>query len=246
MCTNKSSWIMPLALAAILAITAASCAADDSSGLATLESVTTTTAGESLTAADADGPAAAAPATTEASADDGEDEGQGGNANNNVSDDLTDEERLLSFAACMRDNGVDFPDPVVEADGTIAFGRRFGQGGADQDGENLSQIGRDPDLPAARAACGGLIEGLALGPGGQNFDEVQIELFDRLLEFAQCMRDNGVDIADPDPNAFGRGGGGPGAGGPFGGIDLDDADVSAAFELCSENLPTAGRFGGRQ
>ncbi|MYG99082.1 MAG: hypothetical protein F4144_06410, partial [Acidimicrobiaceae bacterium] len=30
---------------------------------------------------------------------------------------MTDEESLLAFAECMRDNGVEFPDPVVEADG---------------------------------------------------------------------------------------------------------------------------------
>ena len=58
-------------------------------------------------------------------------------------DDLTDEERLLAFAECMRENGVDFPDPVVEADGTVTFGFRPGE------------IGRDPDLPAAQDACGG-------------------------------------------------------------------------------------------
>ena len=245
---RKLSWTVPMAVVAITALAAASCGSSDSSGLATLESVTTTTPDNSLTAAGVDGASGAADAseTTVAAADASAEADSTSDSDPGTPAEITDEERLLDFAQCMRDNGVDFPDPVVEADGTIAFGRRFGPGGADQDDENLSQIGRDPDLPAARAACDGLIEGLALGPGGQNFDELQIELFDRLLEFAQCMRDNGIDIADPDPNAFGRGGSGPGSGGPFGGIDLEDGDDSAAFELCSEHLPTAGRFGGRQ
>ena len=66
---------------------------------------------------------------------------------------------------------------------------------------------------------------------------------DRLLEFAQCMREHGVDVPDPDPNAFSPGGEG---GRPFGGLDLDDADASAAFEACREALPTRLGRGGRQ
>ena len=257
----------PLAALAAIALAVAACSGSEPSGLATLESVTTTTAGDSLTAAGAEagGVAVAATETTAAaaavnpasdadSADadasgadtdagaSGADADAGTGSNASSSDDLTDEERLLEFAQCMRDNGVEFPDPVVEADGTIAFGLRPGRGGGGQ-GETLQNIGRDPDLPAARAACQPIIEGLALGPGGQNFDEVRIELMDRLLEFAQCMRDNGVDVPDPDPNAFSPGSGG---GRPFGDLDFDDADVSEAFEVCGDRLPARpGRGGGQ-
>lgn len=155
---------------------------------------------------------------------------------------MTDEERLLAFAECMRENGVDFPDPVVEADGTVTFGFRPGGGG---DGiQRLREIGRDPDLPAARDACAGMLEGLAFGPGQGGFDSVELQ--DSLLEFAQCMRDNGVDIGDPDMSAFR-----PGANdddqpaGPFGPIDINDPDVAPAFEACQQRLPQPGRgFGG--
>ena len=158
-------------------------------------------------------------------------------------EDITEEERLLAFAQCMRENGVDFPDPVVEADGTVTFGFRPGGGGGGL--RRLGEIGRDPDLPAAREACGGLLEGLAFGPGQGGFD--LIELQDTLLEFAQCMRDNGVDMGDPDLSRFG-----PGADdddqpvGPFGVIDVDDPDFAAAFAVCQQQLPQAGgpRFGG--
>ena len=152
--------------------------------------------------------------------------------------DLTDEEQLLAFAECMRENGVDFPDPVVEADGTVTFGFRPGGGFA-----ALREIGRDPDLPAAREACQGLVEGLAFGPGPGGFD--MIELQDRLLEFAQCMRDNGIDIGDPDLSRFAPGaddGGQPG--GPFGVIDTDDPDFAPAFEICQQQLPQPGQGGG--
>ena len=246
------SWTTRLAAATLVALAAAACGGDDSSGLATLQSVTTTAPDEALTAAGADDASSGAGAAQggdeiEASTTVGDAAADGTAAGEPVSpdesDDLTEEERLLEFAQCMRDNGVDFPDPVVEADGTIAFGLRPGRGAGPQDGEGLQDIGRDPNLPAARAACNEIIEGLALGPGAQNFDELRIELMDRLLEFAQCMRDHGVDVADPDPNAFSPGGGG---GRPFGGLDLDDADVSAAFEVCQDALPTRlGRGGGQ-
>ena len=157
-------------------------------------------------------------------------------------EDLTDEERLLRFADCMRDNGVDFPDPVVEADGSVQFGFRPGAGGGDEQRE----LGRDPDLPAAREACEGLLEGLSFGPGSGNFDTTELQ--DTLLEFAQCMRDNGVDMGDPDLSNFGPGGGGDGpGGGPFGGaIDFSDPDVAAALEVCQQEV-NIGRFarGGR-
>ena len=249
-----------LAALAAMALAVAACSGDEPSGLATLESVTTTTAGDSLTAAGAGeaGVAVAATETTtteEAAADDSASDTDAADADVSVadtdadsgsnasgSDDLTDEERLLEFAQCMRDNGVEFPDPIVEADGTIAFGLRPGRGGGGQ-GETLQNIGRDPDLPAARAACQPIIEGVALGPGGSNIDETQIEQMDRLLEFSQCMRDNGIDVPDPDPNIFSPGSGG---GSPFGDIDFDDTDVSAAFEVCGERLPARPGRGGRQ
>ena len=143
-------------------------------------------------------------------------------------EDLTDEERLLAFAECMRENGVDFPDPVVEADGTVSFGFRPGSGG------------RDPDLPAARDTCQGLVAGVAFGPGQGGIDLVEIQ--DALLEFARCMRDNGVDVGDPDMSRLV-----PGAndddqpGGPFRGvIDLDDPDLATAFGVCQQQLPGAG------
>ena len=158
--------------------------------------------------------------------------------------DLTYEERLLEFGECMRENGIDFPDPVVEADGTVTFGFRPGGGGGSGALQRLREIGRDPDLPAAREACEHLLEGLAFGPGSGNFDLTEFQ--DRLLEFAQCMRDNGVDVGDPDLRNFGPGADDDGApGGPFGGIDFQDPDVAAAFSTCQQQVSLgAPRFGG--
>lgn len=157
---------------------------------------------------------------------------------------MTDEERLLVFAQCFRDNGVDFPDPIMQADGSVAFGLLPG-GEGDRQRQNIA---RDPDLPAAREACEGLFEGLP-APGRRNFDEIERQ--DSLLEFAQCMRENGVDMGDPNLHNFG-----PGADNtdqpsrPFGDIDFNDPDVTAAMNTCQEQLaqgtriPRLGR-GGR-
>ena len=196
---------------------------------ATAEATATTTSD----AAGADDPpsvTADEPAPEPAPAEPGED---------STDADLSDEELLLRFADCMRENGVDFPDPVVEADGTVRFGFRPGAGGAGA----AQDLARDPDLPAAREACEDVLEGLSFGPGSGNFDTTELQ--DTLLRFAQCMRDNGVDMSDPDLSNFGPGGNrdnGQGDG-PFGGgIDFEDPDVAAALEVCQAEV-NLGRFG---
>ena len=196
---------------------------------------TATAATTTATADDADA-ADGPPATTTAQPNPAEPGEYGGD------EDLSDEERLLRFADCMREHGVDFPDPVVEADGSVRFGFRPGAGGAGE----AQELGRDPDLLAAREACEDLLEGLSFGSGSGDFDITESQ--DTLLEFARCMRANGVDMGDPDLSSFGPGGDndGPG-GGPFGdAIDLQDADVVAALEVCQEEI-NIGRFarGGR-
>jgi len=132
-----------------------------------------------------------------------------------------DEQALLAFAACMRDNGVeDFPDPVLNADGSVEFT------GSGQD----PFAGVDNDTAeAAVNACIGELEGVAFAPGGADFDLNEIQ--DALVEFAACMRDNGIDFDDPDlANAFGDGE----VANPFGELDLSDPDVVAAVEECQD------------
>ena len=63
------------------------------------------------------------------------------------------------------------------------------------------------------------------------------------LAFAQCMRDNGVDMEDPrfdaDGNAQQGGGLGPGSG-----IDFSDEATQAAMEVCGDLLENIGPGGG--
>jgi len=139
------------------------------------------------------------------------------------------EEAMLNFAACMRDNGVDIDDPTVDADGNVRFG---GFRGVTQDPESDRAA-----LQAAMEVCQENLEGIALGRGGGDFDLTELQ--DTLVEYAACMRDNGYDMADPDLSNFGPGGGEPGqggGGGPFGEIDFDDPDFISAQEVCQDIL----------
>ncbi|MCZ6456614.1 MAG: hypothetical protein O6650_05120, partial [Actinobacteria bacterium] len=76
--------------------------------------------------------------------------------------------------------------------------------------------------------CGDLIEGLI----SQIFRDIdQSEFQDSFLEFAVCMRDQGIDMPDPDFS----GGFGPGEGGGrglFGDIDPQDPAFQEAAEEC--------------
>ena len=141
----------------------------------------------------------------------------------------SDEEAILAFAACMRENGIeDFEDPTIGSDGRIEFG-----GAGAGDGERADR----ETLRAARDICQENLEGLAFGPG--NVDRSEIE--DQLYEFAACMRDNGYDMPDPDFSAEpGQGDGG----GPFGGdVDPDDPAFTEALEACEAAFGGTLRFG---
>lgn len=132
----------------------------------------------------------------------------------------SDEAALLAFAQCMRENGIEgFEDPTVDDEGSLQLGGR----GAFANGE----IDRETMI-TARAACSQYLDDAALGFGRPDDSEIQ----DQLLAFAECMRDRGIEVDDPDFS------GGPGdgtpepGGGPLGDIDFSDPDVQEAVEAC--------------
>ncbi len=146
---------------------------------------------------------------------------------------VDDEEALLAFAACMRENGVEtFPDPKLGADGSVSFGT----------GGGSSPFG-DVDNDTAEAAvnaCISELEGAAFAPGGSAFDINEMQ--DAMVEFAQCMRDNGVDFDDPDLATMFSGGE---LQNPFEALDIDDPEVAAAVEECQVAFTGFGPgFGG--
>jgi hypothetical protein len=94
-----------------------------------------------------------------------------------------DYDSALKFSECMRDNGVSgFPDPDASGELTI-------------DGV-LNGSSLDPDAPTWKAAIEACKD---LQPPGFTGDhDVSAEEQETRLEFAQCMRENGVkDFPDP-------------------------------------------------
>jgi hypothetical protein len=149
-----------------------------------------------------------------------------------TSSETIDEDSILEFSQCMRDNGVpDFEDPDIGADGSVGFGVR----------DLGAEVDRDT-LRAAFEACQDRLGGIAFGPGSGDRSEIE----DTLYEFAVCMRDNGYDMPDPDFSNLLRGqGGGEGGGGPFGeGFDPEDPEFTSALAACEDVFGGTLRFGG--
>ena len=144
------------------------------------------------------------------------------------------EEAALAWAKCMRQHGVDVPDPQFdEGRLTIRAGGR---------GRRLDDIDSDK-FQKAEKECGAPF-GRRGGPPIS--DEEREELQEAMLAFAKCMREHGVDM--PDPEFSGQGGGVRfRMGGPGNGPDPDSATFRKAEEACGDILedarPSGGRFG---
>ncbi|NUR71380.1 MAG: hypothetical protein HOU81_11210 [Hamadaea sp.] len=113
-----------------------------------------------------------------------------------------EQERALKFAQCMREHGVDMPDPEIK------------------DGKIQMRINAQPgtNIDAAQQACKDYApEG---GPGGKPDAEMQ----KKQLDFAKCMREHGVEkFPDPDPNQGGV---------RIDGSIAEDPDFPAAQKAC--------------
>lgn len=132
------------------------------------------------------------------------------------------EEAMLDYAACMREQGIDFPDPVFGEGGRVT--QSVGGGPGD---------GPDPaEMDAADEICSPIMEEVqAQMP--QPSPEEQEEARQRALEFAECMREHGIEDF-PDPH-FGDDGevmiaAGASEGGPM--SEQDREEMEAAQEAC--------------
>ncbi|WP_433418491.1 hypothetical protein ACQP1V_02690 [Microtetraspora malaysiensis] len=89
-------------------------------------------------------------------------------------------EAELKFAECMRERGVDVPDPGPGGGISIKSGK-----------------GAEQKVAKAQQACKHFMDA-AVGDGGkQGIDQKEL---DALVKFAQCMRDHGIDMKDPAPD----------------------------------------------
>jgi len=139
----------------------------------------------------------------------------------------SDEEAILAFAACLRDEGLDVEDPTVDADGNLRPPRP----------RDIGELDREM-MRTAMEACSEYLENVAFGLDGED----QTERQDQLLEYASCMRDNGYDMPDPDFSTMGNPG--QSGGGPFGALDRDDPAFQTAQEACADIFGADGRVPG--
>jgi hypothetical protein len=129
------------------------------------------------------------------------------------------QQAALDFARCMREHGVDMPDPEVDEQGRIRV--RVGSGG-----------GARPDpkkLEAAQQACGSLMGG---GDGDRQLDPAER---DAMVAFARCMREHGIDM--PDPTGEGLMLRRDGKDGP----DPESEKFQEAEQACDHHLANLGR-----
>lgn len=140
----------------------------------------------------------------------------GGRSDSAADESMADEDAVLAFAACLRDEGIDVEDPTVDADGNLLPPRPRDIAAEDRDA-----------MRTAFETCNEFLDNVAFGLD----DEDRAEREDQLIEYAACMRDNGYEMPDPDftsPRTPGQGGGGP-----FGPLDLDDPAFQTAQDACS-------------
>ena len=131
-------------------------------------------------------------------------------------EEITFEEGVLDFAKCMREEGINFPDPTFDIDGNPQF-------------DNL-EIENEEEFERAFENC----EDILRNALPEQFDldpEVEAALVDASLEFSQCMRDQGIDFPDPKPGEFGFF--------AFRDADIDFTSeaVQNAFEICQPENP---------
>jgi hypothetical protein len=136
-------------------------------------------------------------------------------------------EGALKFAKCMRDHGIDMPDPKKDANGRIKVmaKARANSAGAD-----------NAKMRAAQNACQKYLK--AGGVKAPSAAE-QAEAKDAMLAYTRCMRQQGVKIRDPE---FSNGGILNRAGGP-GQTNPDSPKFKAADKVCRPKLADLGGGG---
>jgi hypothetical protein len=120
----------------------------------------------------------------------------------------------VELTQCLREQGIDVPD-------TEGTGDAFAQ---------LSPAERQ----RMEAAIDGPCQEYASQAFGDTLDPQSQEFLDALTSFTACLRENGADVPDPDPND------------PFSdlhSLDQSDPTIAAALSACQDKLPSMN--GGR-
>lgn len=121
----------------------------------------------------------------------------------------SDQDRMLQFARCMRQHGINMPDP---------------QPGHGTD-LNIPEGSDKSTVDAAMAACKSLL------PNGGEPQKIDPQTLNRLRQFAKCMRANGI-TKFPDPTDYGIQ-----ADGNTSGLDPNSPSFKAAQQKCAQYQP---------
>jgi hypothetical protein len=91
------------------------------------------------------------------------------------------EQQMRDFTKCMREHGVDMPDPKTGPGGGAAISIQGGPGDEEK-------------VKAADEACRHLL------PNGGVPPKLDAKQLDEMRKQAKCLREHGVNMPDPDPN----------------------------------------------
>jgi hypothetical protein len=122
-----------------------------------------------------------------------------------------DRQKALAYARCMRQHGIDAPDPTFDAAGHMGMQMPSGVGPD------------DPKFKAAEQAC------KQYAPSAEP-EKVDPQVQQQMLAFARCMRQHGINIADPKP---GEGINADGAAG----VNPNSPEFKAADQACQQYVP---------
>ena len=147
-------------------------------------------------------------------------------------DSTSQEEAVMAFTVCLRDEGLDVEDPVVDDQGNLRPPRL----------REIESMDREV-AGAAFESCNEYLEDVTFGLDSEDRTERE----DELLAFAACARENGYDMPDPDFSTERTPG--QGGGGPFAGLDREDPAFQTALVACSDvfgaGAPIPGTGGGQ-
>ena len=123
----------------------------------------------------------------------------------------TDEEKVLEFTQCIRDQGIEIQDATVDSDGNLQPPRPV-------EGASINR----QELRPAFEECRESLDGMTFGR-----ERVDVnELIDNLLEVTGCLRDAGFDVDDPNQENLGAW---------RGQFDFEDPALQKAFEECGNS-----------
>ena len=98
---------------------------------------------------------------------------------------------MLDYAACMRDHGMDMPDPQGDPGGGFVIEIEATGDGDVSMGSLGDMLGEE--FMAAEESCSGLLGAMT----SERDPEAEAEIMEAMLAHAECMREHGIDMPDP-------------------------------------------------